>query len=1337
MQESLCIEPRYDPSNLLVRELSQGRKMRSLEGLRLKLLEDQHRSLKHTESVQDGMDKVRMSTAPAGLFGLGATSAPQAGGYGMRENSFSQSLRDEVSAARLAFEEEVLAAIPSTPTSPSSPYSQGKELRPVPPSDQRKRPPAPRGEHGKLAADRGSKSEEGRVAAADIFQRNHSEDCKVAVEGSVARVLHLRLAEEPARYLPVHGKALDCAFCSADSEHLASLDADGNLNVWEVQQQTKVSMSAGSCCVMAACRSGDYLAAADETGMVVLMNAMGTTLSSCQTGASAKVLSMALSQTVLAVATSEKVLLLSVPQLQALEQLPHAGHISGLTLSTDGRLLAANDGDQQAVIWSISGDGSCQSLGRIKFTSAVNAMSFRPDSQQLAIGCQNKLVALYETSRFEHVHDLPCSDGVCCLAWCKDNRCLATGGHDKHVTLWDALDGKILFQLPRAEDAVRRLDWSPDGRLLAYICEGRSICLHALTDAPEVRQGEMPGEQVQTATSGPTPSPPAVEEGEASTGAFTKRAGAGMRSKGMDVLLLLDDCIGGRETGLKLHEAGRVQPGSEDVTRCAFMPDGTIALAGEEKKLVVWDVASNQQHIAMDLGQPSSALAISPCGNYAACACESQVEAWHTLFGERAGDITVEGEVLCLAFSREKLLAVGTNSNKVFIHLLPDLQEVQEVDLESHVQSFAFAPDSNVLAAGCGTDPFFGLLTQKTEGEQLTMKVMLWDLGPDGAGSEHLGSVFFTDVVHATAYSASGKLLAVGCENKRISLLLRDEKYETLSELICPAGVRSLAWGGRFLASAGEDCQVSVWDVHEEKVVFQLPKQQDWLTSISFNADCTLLAYCTMAGSSSAFYHRLEMYERTPEQVEQIHRKSFDRVDAGRKSIEVPKTALRTVGTVDNLEMSSNNQPLTLTFDEAEKHMTKKGSLDAPSKRGNGKLKSAGTIKDTSAILAVDSDDDSSLRMCAVISLSLVQPGASAVTDDGEDPEAKRLRLRALAAKDLGIELTAKQKIQVEGGHTPTPVQLGHGEEVLNCSFNSSGQYLAAGGEDQHLIVWDVASQKQKHQFSFGATVTGVTFSPSDRYIYCLDSENSITVFQLDPPEKLGTETLDVQPSAIAAISSPSEIVAVGTRGGEVRLFAARDLQDVITLQHGGEVHGLTFSSDSGMLAVGGGTDAMHGLMTHKKRGENGMKAVVWRPDSEDFAGNWSQMASLPWEDIIWSMEFSPSGLLAIGGEDRKISLVSPAKDFEQVSQLVCVSGVRCLSWAPSSQILASAGEDMQVTIWDVLDKSILRQLPKAPDWICSIAFSPDSKWFASCNFGTEHLNLWAIKVYEEDDQTV
>jgi len=235
------------------------------------------------------------------------------------------------------------------------------------------------------------------------------------------------------------------------------------------------------------------------------------------------------------------------------------------------------------------------------------------------------------------------------------------------------------------------------------------------------------------------------------------------------------------------------------------------------------------------------------------------------------------------------------------------------------------------LAAGGGTDAFNGLMTNK--GHDATMKTFVWRIAPEGEYAQQIGTIRFHDVVHAMAFSPSGRLLAVGGENSQISLLLPENNFFSGCELVCPAGVRALAWNpscGRFLASAGEDCQVSIWDVLAERAVFQLPKQQDWLTSLAFNASVTLLA-CAGFSCCSATVYQIDLFDRetvaATKELAQAQMAEPVAAPAPRstsKTLETgPRKAhLKSAGTTHRLaiddddddDADSSPQPLTLSF---------------------------------------------------------------------------------------------------------------------------------------------------------------------------------------------------------------------------------------------------------------------------------------------------------------------------------------------------------------------------------------------------------------------------------------
>jgi WD40 repeat protein len=109
-----------------------------------------------------------------------------------------------------------------------------------------------------------------------------------------------------------------------------------------------------------------------------------------------------------------------------------------------------------------------------------------------------------------------------------------------------------------------------------------------------------------------------------------------------------------------------------------------------------------------------------------------------------------------------------------------------------------------------------------------------------------MGNITFDNIVHAVSFSPSGKVLAVGGETNEIAMLMADDNFEKKSSLICSAGVMTLSWSpdSSFLASGGEDMQITVWSLRTDQVSFKLPKVRDWYCSVAFSPSMQWIATC-------------------------------------------------------------------------------------------------------------------------------------------------------------------------------------------------------------------------------------------------------------------------------------------------------------------------------------------------------------------------------------------------------------------------------------------------------------------------------------------------------------
>jgi len=308
-------------------------------------------------------------------------------------------------------------------------------------------------------------------------------------------------------------------------------------------------------------------------------------------------------------------------------------------------------------------------------------------------------------------------------------------------------------------------------------------------------------------------------------------------------------------------------------------------------------------------------------------------------------------------------------------------------------------------------------------------------------------------------------------------------------------------------------------------------------------------------------------------------------------------------------------------------------------------------------------------------------------------------------------------------------VSLAHKDDVMTLAFSADGCSVVAGGEDGEVVLWNVQDATRLLEVKLRHAVRAVAFAPNDRHIVSGGEDGTVTVWDTTSKAEVADVQLEGVVMALAMTSSP-DLLAVGTSAKSVTLFAVPSLTEIVTLSHDGEVRSLSFSPDGKMLAGGGGTDFHHGLMT-KKLDASMMKTVVWQVASS--GAGCCHLGTVACKDIVNTVSFSPSGeLLASGGEGGVISLMLVKSNFKQTSELHCPAGVRSISWSPDSHYLASGGEDKQVSVWDLLTEQVIFQLPKAKDWLCSVAFSPartKELWIGMCGFGSNAVELVPVSL--------
>jgi WD40 repeat protein len=765
----------------------------------------------------------------------------------------------------------------------------------------------------------------------------------------------------------------------------------------------------------------------------------------------------------------------------------------------------------------------------------------------------------------------------------------------------------------------------------------------------------------------------------------------------------------------------------EEVLDLAYSKDGNSLVAcDEEGNVVLWDVATQSKKMSHQMEGSPQSVAYAPDGQYVAAGGEDPyVVVWNTTTCEEQSRFAIDGKVLSLAFSpKSDLLAIGDNAKKVTLVSVPEMEAIAEFMFDGDVRSLSFNSES-MLAGGGGTDRHHGLMTTKSKENGYVMKTVVWHVSKIGDDCKYLGSICFNDIVHAVAFSPSDRWLAVGSEDKTISLLSVKKEFEKVLELPCTAGVKCLAWSpdSRFIASGGEDMKISMWDLISRQMIFQLPKASDWYCAVAFHPSMRSFAASSFSNPNVMTYY--VDVEETSVNVEdeddeddkgktQEDDAAEDSPPASPQGAAGPMPTL-TIG-VETVAINIGSAQTTSTA-EAEK----KPAAAEPEK----KEPTSAAPKSGGSLLPGKPQEEKQRTPSRV--------------DLGTADEGFHVKVEAVGAGgELCVVLPGQEtqmKPQVQDNKkvvvTDKALELPHDDEVAAFAYSPDGLHMISGGESQIATLWEVGTQTKKMEKKMSGPILAAAYSPNGQYVACGGQDSFVVLWNTATYAEEGAYGHEGHVLSLA-FSPDSQMLAVGDTQKKVTLLSLPGMEEIAELRHDGDVRSLSFSPDGKMLAGGGGTDRHHGLMTNKSQ-DYQMKTVVWGVST--VGDDCKYLGSIVCKDIVHAVAFSPDGKwLAVGSEDRTIALLSVEKEFEKIIELGAAAGVLCLAWSNDSRFLASGGEDMKISIWDLQTRRMIFQLPKAQDWYRGVAFHPCMNAFATCAYSDSSVSIFPIEIQDSQE---
>ena len=210
-----------------------------------------------------------------------------------------------------------------------------------------------------------------------------------------------------------------------------------------------------------------------------------------------------------------------------------------------------------------------------------------------------------------------------------------------------------------------------------------------------------------------------------------------------------------------------------------------IASGGSNGLVRVWDLASvaPTKHFMRHPAGAVQAVGVSPDGRWIASAGDYVARLWRAEDGELAGEVTVNGTALAVAFAPDSSLwAVGDSAGNVFVAIRGSAQLAGSARAQGAVRALAFAPDGAVFASGDDTG-----------------HVELWDATTFAPIAERLA---FAHPIRWLGFAPDGSGLVVQTERWVHRSAVEDGRMRVLATRLLPPGVAAGAAVGPSDASS-------------------------------------------------------------------------------------------------------------------------------------------------------------------------------------------------------------------------------------------------------------------------------------------------------------------------------------------------------------------------------------------------------------------------------------------------------------------------------------------------------------------------------------------------------
>ena len=285
----------------------------------------------------------------------------------------------------------------------------------------------------------------------------------------------------------------------------------------------------------------------------------------------------------------------------------------------------------------------------------------------------------------------------------------------------------------------------------------------------------------------------------------------------------------------------------------------------------------------------------------------------------------------------------------------------------------------------------------------------------------------------------------------------------------------------------------------------------------------------------------------------------------------------------------------------------------------------------------------------------------------------------------------------------------GHTDWVSSVAWSSNGKYIASGGNDKTVRVWDAATGKEISCYDgHSDPVLTVAWSPDSSRIASGSKDKTVQIWKAETGEKLllyrgHAHALSSTDWVLSVAWSPyGTHIASGSTDETARVWDAITGEDIFTFR-----------------------DHVHDMLDWRRNSLVGwVLSVAWSPDGKRIAS-----ASGGYGRAFWRLFDAPGLDMAY---DKRVlvwdaltgSNVSTYESREDRKKEGHTKSVTAVTWSPDGRRIASASRDNTVQIWNPTTARNILTYRGHTDRVNTVAWSPRKERIASAG-DDKTVQIW------------